>query len=84
MVPIDPASFSQLSKRDERRDAATKELARAEEAGDAAAIEKFARRTVRVTKQHNEDTKTLLALMGIPFVEVISWCWLPVGPVTFA
>ena len=60
----------QLSKREERREAANKELARADEAGDAAAIDKFARRTVRVTKQHNDDTKTLLALMGIPFIEV--------------
>ena len=39
------------------------------EAGDAEAVEKFARRTVRVTSEHNDECKKLLRLMGIPYVE---------------
>jgi hypothetical protein len=39
------------------------------EAGDAEATEKYARRTVRVTAEHNNDCKQLLRLMGIPYVE---------------
>lgn len=37
--------------------------------GDAGLIDKFTRRLVKVTKQHVSDCKTLLALMGIPFVD---------------
>ena len=33
-------------------------------------IDKLARRQVRVTKEHNEECKRLLALMGIPVVTV--------------
>jgi len=29
-------------------------------------MEKFSRRTVRVTKEHNEEVRKLLKLMGIP------------------
>lgn len=32
-------------------------------------IEKFNKRTVRVTKEQNEDCKKLLRLMGMPVVE---------------
>jgi len=35
-------------------------------------IDKLARRQVRVTKEHNEECKRLLALMGIPVVTVSS------------
>ena len=38
--------------------------------GDAENIEKFNRRLVKVTKQHNEECKQLLKLMGIPYVDV--------------
>lgn len=38
--------------------------------GDEENIEKFNRRLVKVTKQHNDDCKQLLKLMGIPYVEV--------------
>lgn len=38
--------------------------------GDAENIEKFNRRLVKVTKQHNEECKQLLQLMGIPYVDV--------------
>jgi len=37
--------------------------------GDEEAFDKFARRTVKVTKEHNEDCKRLLKLMGIPYVD---------------
>jgi len=59
----------ELAKRKERRDEAQKELAKAEEAGDEENVEKFSRRLVKVTKEHNEECKKLLTLMGIPYVE---------------
>ena len=31
-------------------------------------VEKFSRRTVRVTREHNEECRRLLKLMGIPFI----------------
>ncbi len=60
----------ELDKRKERREEAEKELAKAKESGDVVSVEKFERRLVRVTKQHNEECKTLLKLMGVPYVEV--------------
>ncbi|KAH9507531.1 Elongation of fatty acids protein 2 [Bulinus truncatus] len=59
----------ELAKRKEKRDEAQKELEKAEEAGDEENVEKFSRRLVKVTKEHNEDCKKLLRLMGIPYVE---------------
>ncbi len=32
-------------------------------------MDKFSRRTVKVTKEHNEECRRLLKLMGIPYVE---------------
>jgi flap endonuclease-1 len=37
--------------------------------GDEEAFDKFARRTVKVTREHNEDCKKLLRLMGVPYVD---------------
>ncbi|XP_025114870.1 flap endonuclease 1-like [Pomacea canaliculata] len=59
----------ELNKRKERRDEAQKELEKAEEAGDEENIDKFNRRLVKVTKQHNDDCKELLRLMGVPYIE---------------
>ncbi|XP_050355925.1 flap endonuclease 1 [Nymphalis io] len=59
----------QLNKRAERREEAEKELQKATEAGDSASIEKFNRRLVKVTKQHGEEARQLLKLMGVPVVE---------------
>lgn len=59
----------ELEKRKERREEAQKALEKAEEAGDAENIEKFNRRLVKVTKQHNEECKELLKLMGIPYID---------------
>jgi len=33
-------------------------------------INKYNRRTVRVTKEHNAEAKQLLRLMGVPVVDV--------------
>lgn len=38
--------------------------------GVAEDVNKFSRRLVKVTKQHNDDCKELLKLMGVPYVEV--------------
>ena len=59
----------ELAKRKERREEAEKQLAEAQEAGDAENVEKFSRRLVKVTKQHFNDCKKLLNLMGVPVVE---------------
>lgn len=37
--------------------------------GDDEAYNKFARRTVKVTRQHNDECKRLLNLMGVPYLE---------------
>lgn len=58
----------ELSKRTEKREEAQKALEKATEAGDAADMEKFNRRLVRVTKVHNEEAKELLKLMGVPYI----------------
>ncbi|KAH6943850.1 hypothetical protein HPB50_000167 [Hyalomma asiaticum] len=60
---------SELEKRQERREAAEKELEKAEEAGNQEEINKFSKRLVKVTRQHGEDCKKLLALMGVPYIE---------------
>lgn len=59
----------ELAKRTERRAEAQKALEEAQEAGDAAMIEKSSRRLVKVTKEHNEECKNVLKLMGIPYVD---------------
>ncbi|XP_076817686.1 flap endonuclease 1-like [Clavelina lepadiformis] len=59
----------ELAKRAERRQEAEKQLAKAQESGEAEEIEKFTRRLVKVTKEHMADCKKLLRLMGIPVVE---------------
>ncbi len=33
-------------------------------------MDRFSRRTVKVTREHNEECRKLLGLMGIPFVVV--------------
>ena len=59
----------ELAKRTKARTKAMEELKNAEEAGDAEAINKYSSRLVKVTRQHNEDAKTLLRLMGVPVIE---------------
>ncbi|ORY82572.1 DNA-repair protein rad2, partial [Protomyces lactucae-debilis] len=59
----------ELAKRIARNAQASKDAAEAKETGTVEEVDKFSRRTVRVTRQHNEEAKLLLKLMGIPFVE---------------
>ncbi|KAF8682628.1 hypothetical protein RHS04_02748 [Rhizoctonia solani] len=59
-----------LSKRFEGRQKAKEDGEEAKEVGTAEDVEKFARRTVRVTREHNEECRKLLKLMGIPCVVV--------------
>ncbi|VEL10592.1 unnamed protein product [Protopolystoma xenopodis] len=59
----------ELGKRAERREESEKGLAKAQEEEDSEAVEKFSKRLVKVTQQHNNDCKHLLKLMGIPYVE---------------
>lgn len=59
----------ELTKRAEKREEAQKALEKATEAGDAADMEKFNRRLVRVTRTHNEEAKALLKLMGVPYID---------------
>lgn len=62
----------ELNKRAERREEAQKALDKATEAGDAAEMDKYNRRLVKVTKEHNNEAKQLLALMGVPYIEAAS------------
>ncbi|GAA6092104.1 flap endonuclease 1, partial [Tachysurus ichikawai] len=59
----------QLEKRGERRAEAEKLLAQAQEMGEQENIDKFSKRLVKVTKQHNDECKKLLTLMGVPYIE---------------
>ncbi|XP_039115078.1 flap endonuclease 1 isoform X1 [Dioscorea cayenensis subsp. rotundata] len=59
----------ELAKRYSKREDASKELTAAIEDGDKEGIEKYSKRTVKVTRQHNEDCKRLLRLMGVPVIE---------------
>lgn len=59
----------ELTKRAERREEAQKLLQVAEEAGNAEDVEKYNRRLVKVTKEHANEAKQLLELMGIPYID---------------
>jgi flap endonuclease-1 len=59
----------ELAKRAERREEAQKALDKATEAGDEQEMNKFNRRLVKVTKDHNREAKELLKLMGVPYVD---------------
>ncbi|KAL1722906.1 PIN domain-like protein [Schizophyllum commune] len=61
-----------LSKRFEKRDEAKEGEEEAKETGTAAEVDKFSRRQVKVTREHNEECRRLLKLMGIPYVEAPS------------
>ncbi|KAG9099417.1 Elongation of fatty acids protein 2 [Ceratobasidium sp. UAMH 11750] len=57
-----------LSKRFEGRQKAKEDGEEAKEVGTTEDVDKFARRTVRVTREHNEECRRLLKLMGIPCI----------------
>lgn len=58
----------ELAKRYQRKQEATEGLEEAKETGTAEDVEKFSRRTVRVTREHNAECQRLLKLMGIPYL----------------
>uniref|UniRef100_A0A5B6ZGV8 Flap endonuclease 1 n=1 Tax=Davidia involucrata TaxID=16924 RepID=A0A5B6ZGV8_DAVIN len=62
----------ELAKRYSKRVDATEDLTEALKTGNKEEIEKFSKRTVKVTKQHNDDCKKLLRLMGVPVIEAPS------------
>lgn len=63
-------SSQKLAKRTAKRAKAEAELKVATEADDKNDVDKFSKRLVRVTRDHNEDCKTLLSLMGVPVITV--------------
>lgn len=52
-----------------------RECCAAVQTGTAEDVEKYSKRTVRVTKQHNDECKRLLTLMGVPIIEVRLCGW---------
>ena len=58
----------ELARRFQRKTEAKESLEEAKETGTAEDVEKFSRRTVRVTREHNEECQKLLKLMGIPYI----------------
>jgi flap endonuclease-1 len=58
----------ELAKRFQRKSEAAAAHEEAKETGTAEDVEKFSRRTVRVTREHNEECQRLLKLMGIPYI----------------
>ncbi|CAM9789737.1 unnamed protein product, partial [Discosporangium mesarthrocarpum] len=62
----------ELAKRTAKRVKAEEELKAATEAENRDDVDKFSRRLVKVTRNHNEDCKTLLRLMGVPVIDAPS------------
>ncbi|PPJ58240.1 hypothetical protein CBER1_08268 [Cercospora berteroae] len=58
----------ELAKRFQRKSEAQEQHEEAKETGTAEEVERFSRRTVRVTKEHNAEAQRLLKLMGIPYI----------------
>lgn len=58
----------ELAKRFQRKAEAYEKHEEAMETGTAEEVEKFSRRTVRVTREHNEECQRLLRLMGVPYI----------------
>ncbi|KAI1812821.1 DNA-repair protein rad2 [Poronia punctata] len=58
----------ELAKRFQRKAEANADLEEAKETGTAEDVEKFSRRTVRVTREHNAECQQLLKLMGVPYI----------------
>lgn len=62
----------ELSKRFSRKAEATEDLQIAKESGTAEEIEKFSKRTVRVSREQTAECKRLLTLMGVPVLDAPS------------
>ncbi|GAA5970203.1 hypothetical protein JCM21900_005878 [Sporobolomyces salmonicolor] len=61
-----------LKKRFAGRQEAQEAESEAKETGTVEDVDKLSRRQVKVTKEHNEECRRLLTLMGIPWVEAPS------------
>ncbi|GAA5986935.1 hypothetical protein JCM5350_000912 [Sporobolomyces pararoseus] len=61
-----------LKKRFSNRQEAKEDEVEAKEVGTTEDVDKLSRRQVKVTKEHNDECKKLLTLMGIPWVEAPS------------
>ena len=59
----------ELEKRMEKRADTQVALEKAKEEGNDEEIDKQSRRLVKVTKDHVEDCKKLLKLMGVPYIQ---------------
>merc|ERR1719336_1128671 len=64
--------LGELHARRAKREEATANLQAAVEAGDSEQVLKSTKMTTKVTKEQNEEAKTLLRLMGLPVVEAPS------------
>jgi flap endonuclease-1 len=62
----------ELEKRTAKREVAEADLKEAEEAENQEDVNKYKKRLVKVTKEHNQETRHLLGLMGVPIVEAPS------------
>ncbi|KAL3515840.1 hypothetical protein ACH5RR_022742 [Cinchona calisaya] len=62
----------ELAKRFSKRADAIQDLDQAIKTCNKEEIEKFSKRTVKVTRQHNEDCRKLLGFMGVPVIEAPS------------
>ncbi|KAI1697235.1 XPG i-region domain-containing protein [Ditylenchus destructor] len=60
---------AELQKRTDRRSENEILLTEAKDKGDATAVEKFERRSIKVSPKHNDECKKLLRLMGVPVVD---------------
>jgi len=60
----------QLAKRKAAKEQAIADMKAAEEEGKVEDVDRYSKRTVHMTKQHQDDCKTLLRLMGVPVITV--------------
>jgi len=60
---------NELAKRAERREEAEADFKAAEAAEDQEEMNRYTKRLVRVTPEHNSETRQLLRLMGVPVIE---------------
>lgn len=58
-----------MAKRKARKEEAQAKMDEANEVGTSEDVTRFSKRTVKVTREHNEECKRLLKCMGIPYVE---------------
>ncbi|KAL8633277.1 hypothetical protein Q9189_000998 [Teloschistes chrysophthalmus] len=58
----------ELAKRFARKREAEEQHAEAKETGSTEQVDKFSRRGVKVIREHNDECKKLLKLMGVPYI----------------